>query len=397
MIIVDDSNLELSSNLISSLRGRGIECGLFSSKGEDFSPISEKIFLSFKPVDFDLKADKEFIPFLKSNGFKKAALLILGSNNFEVEKHLNGAITVMKVPTMDGIPKQQINFFLNYFIEQVIQNLPNLPCSDEQSVQLTSLIRKISTTDATVLVNGPTGTGKEVISNLIHHFSNRREQAFVAVNCAAIPDQMLESMLFGHEKGAFTGAIQPNKGLLRAADKGTVLLDEISEMPVALQAKLLRVIQEKRVMPIGSSQEVAVDVRIIATTNRNMLEEVKLGRFREDLFYRLNVFPVNTLKLSDRKDDIPTIVANMLCNMDIDNETKTKISLKALKDLEGYHWPGNVRELHNVIQRAKILCVNGEILPCDLIFDSIETGQPTNTAEVLAAKFQNTASDEVAL
>jgi two-component system response regulator FlrC len=397
MIIVDESNLDLSSNLISSLRGRGIECGLFSSKGEDFSPISEKIFLSFKPVDFDLKADKEFIPFLKSNGFKKAALLILGSNNFEVEKHLNGAITVMKVPTMDGIPKQQINFFLNYFIEQVIQNLPNLPCSDEQSVQLTSLIRKISTTDATVLVNGPTGTGKEVISNLIHHFSNRREQAFVAVNCAAIPDQMLESMLFGHEKGAFTGAIQPNKGLLRAADKGTVLLDEISEMPVALQAKLLRVIQEKRVMPIGSSQEVAVDVRIIATTNRNMLEEVKLGRFREDLFYRLNVFPVNTLKLSDRKDDIPTIVANMLCNMDIDNETKTKISLNALKDLEGYHWPGNVRELHNVIQRAKILCVNGEILPCDLIFDSIETGQPTNTAEVLAAKFQNTTSDEVAL
>ena len=397
MIIVDESNSELSNSLISSLKGRGIECGLFSSIGENFPNVGEKIFLSCKPEDFDLKSDKEFIPFLKSNGFKKAALLILGSSSFQVEKHLNGAITAMKIPALDGIPKQQVTFFLNYFIEQVVQNLPNLPCSDEQSVQLTSLIRKISTTDATVLVNGPTGTGKEVISNLIHHFSNRREQAFVAVNCAAIPDQMLESMLFGHEKGAFTGAIQPNKGLLRAADKGTVLLDEISEMPIALQAKLLRVIQEKRVMPIGSSQEVPVDVRIIATTNRNMLEEVKLGRFREDLFYRLNVFPLNTLKLSDRKDDIPTIVANMLFNMDIDNETKTKISLDALNDLEGYHWPGNVRELHNVIQRAKILCVNGEILPSDLIFDSIETGQPTNTADVLAAKFQNTASDEVAL
>ena len=397
MIIVDESNLDLSNNLISSLKGRGIECGLFSSIGENFPNGSEKIFLSFRPEGFDLKSDKEFIPFLKSNGFKKAALLILGSSSFQVEKHLNGAITVMKIPALDGIPKQEATFFLNYFIEQVVQNLPNLPCSDEQSVQLTSLIRKISTTDATVLVNGPTGTGKEVISNLIHHFSNRREQAFVAVNCAAIPDQMLESMLFGHEKGAFTGAIQPNKGLLRAADKGTVLLDEISEMPIALQAKLLRVIQEKRVMPIGSSQEVPVDVRIIATTNRNMLEEVKLGRFREDLFYRLNVFPLNTLKLSDRKDDIPTIVANMLFNMDIDNETKTKISLDALNDLEGYHWPGNVRELHNVIQRAKILCVNGEILPSDLIFDSIETGQPTNTADVLAAKFQKTASDEVAL
>ena len=128
-----------------------------------------------------------------------------------------------------------------------------------------------------------------------------------------------------------------------------------------------------------------------------MLEEVKLGRFREDLFYRLNVFPVNTLKLSDRRDDIPTIVAHMLHNMDIDNDLKTKISLGALKDLENYHWPGNVRELHNVIQRAKILCTNGEILSSDLIFDSVETGQSTNTAEVLAATFQKTASDEVAL
>ena len=397
MIIVDDSNLDFSSNLITSLKGRGVECALFSSKSDSCSNLSEKIYLSFKPKDYDLKADKELIPFLKSNGFKKAALLVLDSNIFEVEKHLNGAITVVKVPTIVGAPKQQVNFFLHYFIEQVVQNIPNLPCGDEQSVKLNSLIRKISTTDATVLVNGPTGTGKEVISNLIHHFSNRREEAFVAVNCAAIPDQMLESMLFGHEKGAFTGAVQPNKGLLRAADKGTVLLDEISEMPIALQAKLLRVIQEKRVMPIGSSQEVEVNVRIIATTNRNMLEEVKLGRFREDLFYRLNVFPLNTLKLSDRKDDIPTIVANMLFNMEIDNEIKTKISLDALNDLEEYHWPGNVRELHNVIQRAKILCLNGEILPSDLIFDSIETGQATNTAEVLAAKFQNTATDEVAL
>ena len=397
MIIVDDSNLDFSSNLITSLKGRGVECALFSSKSDSCSNLSEKIYLSFKPKDYDLKADKELIPFLKSNGFKKAALLVLDSNIFEVEKHLNGAITAVKVPTIVGAPKQQVNFFLHYFIEQVVQNIPNLPCGDEQSVKLNSLIRKISTTDATVLVNGPTGTGKEVISNLIHHFSNRREEAFVAVNCAAIPDQMLESMLFGHEKGAFTGAVQPNKGLLRAADKGTVLLDEISEMPIALQAKLLRVIQEKRVMPIGSSQEVEVNVRIIATTNRNMLEEVKLGRFREDLFYRLNVFPLNTLKLSDRKDDIPTIVANMLFNMEIDNEIKTKISLDALNDLEEYHWPGNVRELHNVIQRAKILCLNGEILPSDLIFDSIETGQATNTAEVLAAKFQNTATDEVAL
>ncbi len=397
MIIVDENNLDFSGNLMTSLQGRGLECGLFSVNSDSFSSINEKTYITSKSKSYEFTTDKKLIPFLKSNGFKKAALFIFDCDVFEVEKHLNGAITIMKVPAMTGATKQEATFFYHYFIEQVAYNLPNLPCSDDHSIQLTSLIRKISTTDATVLVNGPTGTGKEVISNLIHHFSHRRDEAFVAVNCAAIPDQMLESMLFGHEKGAFTGAIQPNQGLIRAADKGTVLLDEISEMPVALQAKLLRVIQEKKVMPIGSSQEVEVDVRIIATTNRNMLEEVKLGRFREDLFYRLNVFPLNTLKLTDRKDDIPTIVANMLFNMDIENENKTKISSKALKHLEDYHWPGNVRELHNVIQRAKILCLNGEILPSDLIFDSVETGQATNTAEVLAAKFQNTATDEVAV
>ena len=397
MIIVDESNLDFFGNLMTSLQGRGLECGSFAAVSDSFSSIDEKIYISSEAKGYDFKTDKNLISFLKSNGFKKAALFIFDCDVFEVEKHLNGAITIMKVPAITEATKQEATFFNHYFIEQVAHNLPNLPCSDDNSIQLTSLIRKISTTDATVLVNGPTGTGKEVISNLIHHFSHRRDEAFVAVNCAAIPDQMLESMLFGHEKGAFTGAIQPNKGLIRAADKGTVLLDEISEMPVALQAKLLRVIQEKKVMPIGSSQEVEVDVRIIATTNRHMLEEVKLGRFREDLFYRLNVFPLNTLKLAERKDDIPTIVANMLFNMDIDNENKTKISSKALKHLEDYHWPGNVRELHNVIQRAKILCLNGEILPSDLIFDSIESGQATNTAEVLAAKFQNTATDEVAV
>ncbi len=288
-------------------------------------------------------------------------------------------------------------FYLHYFIDHVLVNLPNLPCSDVESASLISLIKKIASTDATVLVNGPTGTGKEVVSNLIHHFSDRGENAFVAVNCAAIPDQMLESMLFGHEKGAFTGAVQPNKGLLRAADKGTVLLDEISEMPLALQAKLLRVIQEKKVMPIGSSQEVSVDVRIVATTNRNMLEEVKSGNFREDLYYRLNVFPLNTLSLSKRQGDVPAIVANILFNMDIQTEFKTKISKEALNKLQAYTWPGNVRELYNVIQRAKILCSDREILISDLIFDSEITDHQINTAEVLASKFNNKFSDEVVL
>ena len=187
----------------------------------------------------------------------------------------------------------------------MLQNQPNLPCASEQSAKLVNLVRKISVTDATVLINGPTGSGKEVLSSLIHAFSNRSDKPFIALNCAAIPDQMLESILFGHEKGAFTGAVQANQGLVRAADTGTILLDEISEMPLNLQSKLLRVIQEKQVLPIGSSSEVEVDVRIIATTNRNMFNEVKLGNFREDLFYRLNVFPINNLSLAARRRYYP--------------------------------------------------------------------------------------------
>tara|TARA_B100000085_G_scaffold273858_1_gene289799 strand:- start:185 stop:799 length:615 start_codon:yes stop_codon:yes gene_type:complete len=204
-------------------------------------------------------------------------------------------------------------------------------------------------------------------------------------------------MLFGHEKGAFTGAVQPNEGLLRAANEGTVLLDEISEMPLALQAKLLRVIQEKKVMPIGSSKEVSVDVRIVATTNRDMAEEVREGKFREDLYYRLNVFPINTLRLIDRNSDIPAIVANILYSMDKDKEEKVKISAQVFEKLMEYNWPGNVRELYNVVQRATILCEKNTICVSDLIFDDFDKSKSTNTAEALAAKFRTTKSSEMVL
>ncbi len=397
MIIIDENNKEFASEIQTVLRGRGVDSTIFCDSLIDSGVRSDKVFVSSASANTDLKSDKNLIPFLKKNGFKRAVILEWNANTFSVEGLLNGAISICKVPVSVNDKSSLKYFYLNYFIESIVKSIPNLPCVDDKSVKLTALVRKIATTDATVLVNGPTGTGKELVSNLVHHFSNRRENAFVAVNCAAIPDQMLESMLFGHEKGAFTGAVQPNKGLLRAADQGTVLLDEISEMPLTLQAKLLRVIQEKKVMPIGTSQEINVDVRIVATTNRNMLDEVKKGNFREDLYYRLNVFPVNTLHLSERRSDIPSIVANMLYKMDLDYNEKTNICSEALVQLENYNWPGNVRELHNVIQRAKILCSNGEIQTADLIFDSFENDQTTNTAEALAAKFRNNVSDEVLL
>ena len=396
MIRIDEQNTEFLDQIQKILISRGFDSCKFSTD-KPISNGSENIFVACVESDFDFRQDKDLVLFLKSNNFQKAVLFSWDSSDFKTELHLNAAISIVKLPISFYDKSSLRSFYFQNAVENIVQKLPNLPCSDENSVKLTSLIKKIAPTEATVLVNGPTGTGKEVVSNLIHHFSSRREKAFVAVNCAAIPDQMLESMLFGHEKGAFTGAVQPNKGLLRAADTGTVLLDEISEMPVSLQAKLLRVIQEKKVMPIGSSQEVDVDVRIIATTNRNMLEEVKTGRFREDLYYRLNVFPVNTLKLSDRISDIPTIVANMMFKLDSENAVKTKFSENAFERMSEYDWPGNVRELYNVIQRAIILSTNGEILASDLIFDSCHEDTNTNTADALAAKIRNSVEDEVAL
>ena len=325
MIKVDYKNEIFASELRSSLNGRGVDC--FLSNDSNCSPVDafDDVYVACVPPDFQFSNNGKFVSFLKEHKFKKSVLAIFSASEFKVEYFLNGAVSLFHLPIDLNSQGPEKDFYLHYVIEQIVQNYPNLPAKDEKSFKLAALIKRIANTDATVLINGSTGTGKEVVSNLIHHFSNRNEKAFVAVNCAAIPDQMLESMLFGHEKGSFTGAVQPNKGLLRAADEGTVLLDEISEMPITLQAKLLRVIQEKKVMPIGSSTEVSVDVRIVATTNRDMAEEVKAGRFREDLYYRLNVFPLNTLRLSDRRFDVPVIVSNMLFNLDKDSAERVKI------------------------------------------------------------------------
>ena len=178
-----------------------------------------------------------------------------GSNDFKMDTYFNSAVTVVKIPANINEDCLVAKYYSKRISRNILNRIPNFPCASPATKKLVDLIRKIAPTDATVLITGQSGTGKEVISNLLHSFSTRNEMPFVALNCAAIPEQMLESILFGHEKGAFTGAIQANKGLLRAADGGTILLDEISEMPIALQSKLLRVIQEKKVMPIGSSSE----------------------------------------------------------------------------------------------------------------------------------------------
>jgi two-component system response regulator FlrC len=248
--------------------------------------------------------------------------------------------------------------------------------ADEVTQKLAEVARRVAVSDATVLINGESGCGKEVLARYIHEQSNRAEKPFIAINCAAIPDNMLEATLFGFEKGAFTGAYKACPGKFELADGGTLLLDEISEMDLALQAKLLRVLQEKEVERLGGHNLIQLDVRVLATSNRNMKEEVSRGNFREDLFYRLNVFPLFVPPLRDRPKDIFAIAEKLLEKYAMANNANTLpipvLSEAAQKKLMSHCWPGNVRELDNVIQRALILRQGNEINEQDLHFEQLE-------------------------
>ena len=289
-------------------------------------------------------------------------LIVLKSDEskYEIKKDLGGAFLEISCTDIGDV--------IIEIIYQIISS-EKYSFSDKKTHALINMAKKVAKTDVTVFIHGPTGTGKEVISNFIHQNSERAENPFVAINCAAIPENMLEAMLFGHEKGAFTGASSANKGIFRAADTGTLLLDEISEMPLSLQAKLLRVLQEKKVTPIGGQRDIEVDVRVIATTNRDMIEEVQEKKFREDLYYRLNVFPIETSNLSERPNDIiPISVALLKRHSSIENIPL--ISKEAQNILENYTWPGNVRELENVLQRAIVLSEDNIINQKDIMIDS---------------------------
>src|SRR5579862_3083708 len=228
--------------------------------------------------------------------------------------------------------------------------------------QVFSLIQQVAPSRAAVLITGESGTGKELAARAIHLLSPRRAGPFVAINCAAMPDTLMESELFGHEKGAFTGAVERRAGCFELAQNGTVLLDEIGDMPVGTQAKLLRVLEDGRVRRLGGKTEIQLDVRVIAATNSPPENAIRDGKFREDLFYRLNVFPVPLPSLRDRKDDLPMLVSALLVDLNHKHETKvTDVSPDVMERFQGYAWPGNVRELRNVLERSVILAGEGTI------------------------------------
>src|SRR4051812_45133149 len=248
------------------------------------------------------------------------------------------------------------------------------------STRLIELARRVANSDCTVLIVGESGTGKEVLARFIHRASPRAAGPFIAVNCAAIPETMLEAMLFGYERGAFTGAAATHAGKFEQAQGGTLLLDEITEMPLSLQAKLLRVLQEREVERLGGRTPVSLDVRVLATTNRRLREEVAAGRFREDLYYRLNVFPLAISPLSTRRDDVLPLAMQLLARRVRPGNRIPALSADAAHLLLTYNWPGNVRELDNLLQRALIL-VNGPVIgPEHIQFELVnETCAPSDT------------------
>ncbi|WP_028451901.1 sigma-54-dependent transcriptional regulator [Chitinilyticum aquatile] len=237
-----------------------------------------------------------------------------------------------------------------------------LIATDPQMCLLLEMAQRVAATDASVLITGESGTGKEVLARYIHGHSPRSDKPFVAINCAAIPEQLLESTLFGHEKGAFTGATGQHQGKFEQAQGGTLLLDEITEMPLALQAKLLRVLQERELERVGGNKSIRLDIRVLSTSNRDLQEEVAAGRFREDLFYRLNVFPLHLPALRERKADIVPLARALLAKHAARQQRRLPVlTVSAVQKLENHDWLGNIRELDNVIQRALILAPGDEV------------------------------------
>jgi two-component system, NtrC family, response regulator PilR len=238
--------------------------------------------------------------------------------------------------------------------------------------QLREMIARVARSQAPVHVSGESGTGKELVARLIHLTGPRAESTFIAVNCGAIPGELMESELFGHKRGSFTGAVADKKGLVQSADGGTLFLDEVADLPLHMQVKLLRVIQEKSVRPVGETEEQPVDVRLLSATHRNLADEVAVGRFREDLFYRINVIEMRVPSLRDRAEDIPELTQQILARLTrrIDSG-HVEITPEAMVKLCGYAFPGNVRELENILERALTLCIGGRIEADDIRLQTV--------------------------
>jgi len=309
------------------------------------------------------------------------------------------AVEAMKLGAVDYLAKP---FEVGDLLDKVARFLPRqetppgeMIAEDLRTRELAELARRVAASDATVMIGGESGTGKEVLARFIHAHSARADGPFVAINCAAIPENMLEAVLFGYEKGAFTGAVRASAGKFEQAQGGTLLLDEISEMSLPLQAKLLRVLQEREVERIGGRELIQLDVRVLATSNRHLREEVAAGRFREDLFYRLNVFPITLPPLRERPRDILPLARFLLARQRQPGQPLPELLPEAEARLLAHDWPGNVRELDNLMQRALILCDGEHIRAADILFEAEGVATPAPQAPAVEQEAPKRLTDDL--
>jgi DNA-binding NtrC family response regulator len=389
VLVIDDE--EAFRYMLSSLlSGAGYHVETANDGVQGINAVQNKLY---HVVLCDMKMPKvdglEVLKFIRTNVPGLEVIMLTGMSDVKM------AVECMKVGAYDYITKpttsDELLTTINRALERrqlMIENIvmkgaldriqgPFQMVGESDSFRkILEIAAKVAPTESTVLIQGPSGTGKELVANFIYQNSSRVGEPFVTLNCASIPDTLIESELFGHEKGAFTDARAMKPGIVEIANKGTLFLDEIGDISPIVQPKILRFIQSGEFRRVGGNTTLTADVRILSATNKNLKDEVKEGRFREDLLYRLNVITIDVPPLRQRKDDVPLLVAHFINNR-MKTKVKPTISAKAMEVLIEYDWPGNIRELENVIERAAILCRNGVIEPQDLSLPNAPMSLPT--------------------
>jgi DNA-binding NtrC family response regulator len=396
VLVVDD---EAAARRLLDIRVRGLGCQVATAgNGREALAVIERDMPTLMLLDLQMPemGGLELLRTLQRDGIDLPTIVITGHGSIEaaVDAIKGGASDFILKP-IDGqhleiavrraLERRQL-LDSNQFLRDVLAERAPSILGESPSIRAAiETAQKAAATNSTVLLLGESGTGKEVFAHAVHRWSARREKPFVVVNCVALSEHLLESELFGHEKGAFTGAHQAKKGRFEVADGGTIFLDEIGDMPASLQAKLLRVLQDHEFERVGGTRPIRTDIRVIAATNRDLDEAVKAGRFRADLFYRLNVIRITLPPLRERKEDLPLLARHFIARYAAETKRPVRaIAPVAMDLLAGHNWPGNVRELANTIERAVVLCRRETIIAEDLALPELAQHAPS-TDSVLAA------------
>jgi DNA-binding NtrC family response regulator len=380
-ILIISPGAIVPADIVRSLKKKRYSVTVSGSEDEALASVRRHMYdIAILETETEMYSTQKMLREIRLYSPKCACILVSNTNNLDdaVEAMRWGAFDYLGDPFSEErllrsirtavqrkILQKQVAQLRNEIKQQF--SFDNIVGKTPVMQEVFTLIEKVARTNASILISGSSGTGKEMVARAIHYNSTRRDKPFVAINCSAIPETLLESELFGYEKGAFTGAVKSHKGLFEAADGGTLLLDEIAEMPLPLQTKLLRVIENWEIKPIGSEVTRTIDVRLLAATQQDLETAVEENSFRSDLFYRLNVIQIRLPDLRDRRDDIPLLIHHFLKLFSKkNNKQELSISREAMEILCAYDWPGNVRELENVLERAAVLCSDGVIKPEDL-------------------------------